>query len=85
MEIFAQWLDDLDDVVFALALVWESARIRCLELGLLAALLIVSSELARMPAIYVLALSYFAATSVFVWLAGSLGASLYARREPHRA
>ena len=84
MEIFAQWLDDLDDLVFALALVWEKARVFCLRLGLLAALLLVNAVLASMPVAMAVALAYVSAASVLLWVCGSFGARLYARREQFR-
>jgi hypothetical protein len=33
MEIVLQWLDDLDDAVFAAVLAWERLRGRCIEIG----------------------------------------------------
>jgi hypothetical protein len=37
MEIMLQWLDDLEDLVFALPLIWERLRLPLLNVGLLAA------------------------------------------------
>jgi hypothetical protein len=68
MEIFAQWLDDIDDMVFAAALVSERVRLRCLELGLLAALLLVNVTLSRLPAHFAAVLTYAAAASLVAWL-----------------
>ena len=85
MEIFAQWLDDLDDLIFALALAWEKVRLRCLESGLLAALLIVSAALVRLPPLVTMVLAYLAAASVALWLAGLVGTGLYGRRGDPRS
>ena len=38
MEIFAQWLDDFEDLLFTLALLWERIRRGLLRVGLAAAL-----------------------------------------------
>ena len=38
MEIFAQWLDDFEDLLFTLALLWERIRRGLLRVGLVAAL-----------------------------------------------
>lgn len=37
MEIVLQWLDELDDAVFALVLAWEQVRRRCVRIGAAAA------------------------------------------------
>lgn len=76
MEIVLQWLDDLDDAVFALVLAWERLRRRCIEIGAastaaLAASTIVGEDL-------VLPLAAVAAASVSV---GVLGAALAAVAE----
>jgi hypothetical protein len=84
MEIFAQWLDNVDDLVFALALIWEEVRLRCLECGLVAALLLVNVVLTQLPIPLAMTLSGVCAASVMVWL---LGAGIYYSRrpEPRRA
>ena len=38
MEIFAQWLDDFEDLLFVMPLVWERLRRGLLRFGLAAAL-----------------------------------------------
>jgi len=45
MEVVLLWLDDLDDLVFTLALGWEHLRRLCLKIGLLSALGLAACEL----------------------------------------
>ncbi len=45
MEVVLLWLDDLDDLVFGLALKWEQLRRAVLRVGLLAALAVATCEL----------------------------------------
>lgn len=45
MEVVLQWLDELDDLLFALLLKWEDFSIAVLLVGLLAALLVHASQL----------------------------------------
>jgi hypothetical protein len=77
MEIFAQWLDDLDDLVLALPLIWGSTRRRCVELGLLAALGLVGASVAVSPAGVVVGASTFAVACVSAWLAAFVAAILH--------
>ncbi|HEY5568802.1 MAG TPA: hypothetical protein VIM81_16360 [Gammaproteobacteria bacterium] len=67
MEITAQWLDELEDLVFAVALLWEPLRRILLQIGLVAA---ITSHLSRsgsdVPA-YAPILAGVAAGAVAVW------------------
>jgi hypothetical protein len=42
VEIVLQWLDDLDDAVFAAVLAWASLRRKCLGVGLVSSLALAS-------------------------------------------
>ena len=44
MEVVLLWLDDLDDVVFTLALKWEQLRRAVLRVGFVAALAVATFE-----------------------------------------
>lgn len=72
MEIFAQWLDDLDDFVLALPLLWGRVRCCCLELGLAAALALVASGSAAPPLWVMAGMAGLATGSVAIWLAALL-------------
>ena len=79
MEIVAQWLDDLDDVVCALPLLWERLRRTLLRVGLAAAISLPLVDLLAAswaPACALLALTI--ATGWLVALMGS-GAGRFAR------
>jgi hypothetical protein len=72
MEVVLLWLDELDDFVFAGALVWERLRRWCLQVGLLAAVMLAASELTRTAALWAPALAGVAASSVALWLLGAM-------------
>lgn len=71
MEVVLLWLDDLDDLLFSLALAWERLRRAVLQVGLGAASLLAASE--YLPALAELTsiLACLAATSVAVWFVGA--------------
>jgi hypothetical protein len=79
MEIVLLWLDDLDDVFFTLALVWERLRRTVLGVGLASAFALAASELSATATQWAPAFSYLAAASVGVWFAGAALRSLYYR------
>ncbi|HEX6994009.1 MAG TPA: hypothetical protein VF339_07655 [Gammaproteobacteria bacterium] len=76
MEIVLQWLDDLDDAVFAVVLAWERLRRRCVEIGAASAAALAASTV--VAADLVLPLAAVAAFSVSL---GLLGAALAAVAE----
>jgi hypothetical protein len=70
MEIVLLWLDDLDDLVFWGARLWEPVRRVCLQIGLAAAIALAAAELAA-SAQWASTLAAIAAASVAIWLAGA--------------
>jgi hypothetical protein len=69
MEFLLLWLDELDDLVFGIALLWEPLRRIVLQIGLAAALLVQFSP----PAIdFDTVLAGIALASVLVWLVAVL-------------
>ena len=79
MEVVLLWLDDLDDLVFALALKWESLRRVVLQVGLVAALAVATCELSFTATAWTLTLSGVAAASVAMWTFGTVLRILYYR------
>ena len=74
MEVVLQWLDDLDDCLFAAALLWEWLRRGALKLGLSAAFALAGCELfaAGVRAGWVPALAATALASVGLWLVAAI-------------
>ena len=68
MEVVLQWLDDLDDLVFGLALLWEPLRRRVLLIGLAAALLLGAAPIGPILRLSDAALAVTALGSVLLWL-----------------
>ena len=79
MEIVLLWLDDLDDVLFSAALVWERLRRGVLLVGLAASVALAGSELAAVATQWATALSGIAAASVCAWLLSALLSVFYYR------
>ena len=79
MEVVLLWLDDLDDVLFTAALVWERLRRTLLQVGLASASALAVVEQAAIAAHWAPALAYVAAASVVAWLAGALLRAYYYR------
>jgi len=79
MEVVLLWLDDLDDLLFSLALLFESVRRSVLQIGLGAAFALAASE--RFAALADLAptLVCLSAMSVAVWLIGAAFRAYYYR------
>jgi len=71
MEVVLLWLDDLDDALFSLALVWERLRRTVLGVGLSSAFALAASDLAAIATQWAPIFSYVAAASVGVWFAGA--------------
>jgi len=79
MEVVLLWLDDLDDALFSMALVWERLRRFVLKVGLAASITLAAAELAAIATQWVPALSFVAAASVAAWSAGTLLRAYYYR------
>jgi hypothetical protein len=71
MEVVLLWLDDLDDMLFSVALIWERLRRVVLQIGLAAAFALAGSELAAIATQWWAAFSIVAAASVAAWLLGA--------------
>jgi hypothetical protein len=72
MEIVLLWLDDLDDLIFAAAMVWRSAARRTLNIGLAAAIALAASCIADMYTSWITELTVVALGSVVVWSLAAL-------------
>jgi len=72
VEIILQWLDDLEDVVFSLALTWERHRFRLLQAGLAASIVVLAIEMADVRTSLAPAFVSAALGSVGIWFAGSM-------------
>jgi hypothetical protein len=84
MEVVLLWLDDLDDVLFSVALVWERLRRGVLSVGLASALALAGSELSAIATQWAPAFAYLAAASVGAWFVGVALRAVYLR-EPGRS
>jgi hypothetical protein len=84
MEAVLLWFDDLDDVLFSMALVWERLRRIVLQLGLAAALALAGSELSAIATYWWPAYSGVAAASVGCWVLGAAFRAIYCRRADGR-
>ena len=82
MEDVHLWLDDLDDLVFALALRWEQLRRMVLQVGFFAALAVATCELSLSATELTPALSFVAAGSVASWFLGAAFRVAYYRELP---
>ena len=81
MEIIPQWLDDLEDVVFSLALTWERHRFRLLQAGLAASIAVLAIEMADLQTSLAPTFASAALGSVGIWFTGSIFAQ---HLEPQR-
>lgn len=72
MEIVLQWLDDLDDFVFAAALSWRNACRVGLALGLMAAFVLTPIYGTELSLPSVALLSAVASASVFAWVVAAM-------------
>jgi hypothetical protein len=74
MEVVLLWIDELDDCLFAGALLWERLRRGALKLGLVAALALAGCELfaAGVRAGWVPALAAVALSSVGLWFVAAV-------------
>ena len=79
MEVVLLWLDDLDDALFSVALVWERLRRAVLQVGLASAIFLAAAELSAVATAWSPAFSGVAAASVIAWLVGTLARALHGR------
>jgi hypothetical protein len=79
MEVVLLWLDDLDDWLFSVALVWERLRRAILKVGLASAFALAGAELSAVATDWSPALAYVSAASVGAWLAGAALRAFYYR------
>lgn len=82
MEVVLLWLDDLDDLVFTLALNWEQLRRAVLSVGFVAALAVATCESSLIATELTPALSVVAAASVAAWFVGAALRVAYYRELP---
>ena len=79
MEVVLLWLDDLDDILFSVALGWERWRRIVLQIGLAASFALAGAELSTVAIEWAPAFSGVAAASVSAWLLGAVFRSFYYR------
>jgi hypothetical protein len=79
MEIVLLWLDDLDDLLFSAALIWERLRRVLLQIGLGAAFGLAAAETAAVATQLAPLLSAVATVAVSTWLAGAVARAYYYR------
>jgi hypothetical protein len=79
LEVALLWLDDLDDLVFAVALEWESLRRAVLQVGLIAAVAVAACELSLTATEWTLTFAAVAAASVATWAFGAALRIVYYR------
>lgn len=82
MEVVLLWLDDLDDLVFSAALLWESLRRAFLGVGLGAACTLGVCELSMMAIDWIPLLNAVAIGCVAAWLSSGLLRAYYYRLRP---
>ena len=76
MEIMLQWLDDLEDLFFALPLLWERLRLPLLNVGLAAAAALHATNFWTMASWWVPVCGAVATTTALGWFAALVGAQL---------
>lgn len=76
MEIILQWLDDLDDLAFAVVYAVERLRRPCLEIGVAAACGLVVVSVADSLVNWGPALFWTALASVMLWVAALIAREL---------
>jgi hypothetical protein len=79
VEIVLLWLDELDDLLFSVALVWERLRRALLQVGLAAAFGLAVTEVAVVATQWAPLFCGVAALSVSAWLAGAAAHVYYDR------
>ena len=76
MEIMLQLLDDLEDLFFALPLLWERMRLPMLTIGLLAAAALHAESFWSMASWWAPACAAIAGTIAVGWFAALVGAQI---------
>jgi hypothetical protein len=79
MEIVWLWLDDLDDLLFTTAHVWERLRRALLQIGLAAAFGLAATDSMVVAPAWAPVLCAIAATAVSCWLLGAAARTCYVR------
>lgn len=79
MEIVLLWLDDLDDLLFSAALVWERLRRQLLQVGLAASFALAATEVAAVATQWAPVLCAVAVATVSAWLLGAAARTYYYR------
>jgi hypothetical protein len=79
MEIVLLWLDDLDDLLFSAALVWERLRRRLLQIGLAASFSLAVIDIAAVALEWAPFFCTIAAATVSAWLLGAAARTYYYR------
>jgi hypothetical protein len=82
MEIVLLWLDDLDDLLFCAALVWERLRRQLLQVGLAASFALAATDVGAIATQFAPFLVTIAATTVGAWLLGAAARTYYRARVP---
>ena len=78
MEIMLQWLDDLEDMIFAVPLLWERLRLPFLNVGLIAAGGLHAEAFWSVASWWVPACAAIAATIALGWFIALVGAQVRA-------
>jgi hypothetical protein len=79
VEVVLLWLDDLDDVLFSVALTWEKLRRTVLQIGLASSFALAASELSAVATQWGSTFSSIAGASVGAWFLGAALRALYYR------
>jgi len=79
VEIVLLWLDDLDDLLFSIALVWERLRRALLQVGLSAAFGLAATDVTAVATAWAPLLCGVAALTVSAWLVGAAARVYYDR------
>ncbi len=76
MEVIHQWLDDFEDLIFSLILTWERLRLRYLQAGFGAALILLAIQSSEVRTPWAPTFACAAVGSVAIWFAGLLAVRL---------
>ncbi len=86
MEVIHQWLDDFEDLIFSLILTWERLRLRYLQAGFGAALILLAIQSSEVRTPWAPTFASAALGSVAIWFAGLLAVRLLSlHQDPVRA
>ncbi len=76
MEVIHQLLDDFEDLIFSLILTWERLRLRYLQAGCGAALILLAIQSSEVRTPWAPTFAWAAVGSVAIWFAGLLAVRL---------